>query len=88
MHYRKTPNKTIAAAVLSVAALAINLAPTSSANAADDLPPPPLKAAKPVADIPFFLVVDDRLTFSYQFTAGLFVYAFRCVGLWHQLRQH
>jgi hypothetical protein len=69
MHYRKTPNKTIAAAVLSVAALAINLAPTSSANAADDLPPPPLKAAKPVADIPFFLVVDDRLTFSYQFTA-------------------
>jgi hypothetical protein len=64
MHHR---NKAIAAAVLSLAALAV-LVPTGSANAADDLPPPPVKA-KPVQDLPFFLVVDDRMTFSYQFTA-------------------
>jgi hypothetical protein len=64
MSYR---TKTIAAAaVLSAAALAI-FAPTGSATAAD-MTQMPVKAA-PVADIPFFLVVDDRLTYSYQFTA-------------------
>src|ERR1700733_13290847 len=64
MHYQ---NNAIAAAVLSVAALAI-FAPTGSANAADDLPPAPVKA-KPIPDLPFFLVIDNRLTYSHQFTA-------------------
>ena len=50
----------IAAAVLSLA----SLAPMSFASAADL----PVKA-KPVVDLPFFLVIDDRVTFSYQFTA-------------------
>jgi hypothetical protein len=54
--------KAIAAAALTLAALA----PMSLANAADL----PVKAkAKPVADLPFFLVIDDRVSFSYQFTA-------------------
>jgi hypothetical protein len=48
----------IAAAALSVAALAS----TGAATAADL----PVKAkAKPVADLPFFLLIDDRVTFSY-----------------------
>jgi hypothetical protein len=59
--------KAVAAAALSLAALAI-LASTGFADAADDLPPAPVKA-KPIPDLPFFLVVDNRLTFSYQFTA-------------------
>jgi len=59
MSYR---TKAIAAAALSLASLA--LAPSTSANAADF----PVKA-KPIADVPFFLVVDDRFTYSYQFTA-------------------
>jgi hypothetical protein len=59
MSYR---NKAMAAAVLSLAALA----PTSFARAADL----PMKAkAKPVADLPFFLLIDDRLTYSYIPTA-------------------
>jgi hypothetical protein len=58
MSYR---NRAIAAAMLSFA----TLAPASFASAADL----PVKAVKPVADVPFFLVVDDRLTYSYQFTA-------------------
>lgn len=54
--------KTIAAAAFALAALA----PMSFANAADL----PVKAkAKPVADLPFFLLIDDRVSFSYQFTA-------------------
>jgi hypothetical protein len=56
MSYRQ---KAIAATVLSFAALA----PVSFAVAADM----PMKAvkAKPVADLPFFLLIDDRLTYSY-----------------------
>jgi hypothetical protein len=53
--------KAIAAAALSLATLA-----TAGFAGAADLP---LKAAKPVADLPFFLLIDDRVTFSYQFTA-------------------
>jgi hypothetical protein len=59
--------KAVAAAALSLAALAI-LASTGFADAADDLPAAPVKA-KPIPDLPFFLVVDDRVTYSYQFTA-------------------
>jgi hypothetical protein len=47
----------------AAASLAL-LAPTGSASAADL----PVKAkVKPVADLPFFLVIDDRVTFSYIF---------------------
>src|ERR1700743_1866976 len=49
-----------ATAALSLAALAS----AGMARAADL----PVKAAKPVKDIPFFLVIDDRVTFSYIFT--------------------
>src|ERR1700738_931749 len=57
MSYR---NKAFAAAVLSFAALA----PVSFASAADL----PTKAkVKPVADLPFFLIIDDRGTFSFIF---------------------
>src|SRR4030088_1629527 len=55
--------KAIAAAVLSLATLA--LAPTGFASAADL----PVKA-KPIVDVPFFFVIDDRVTFSYIFTAA------------------
>jgi hypothetical protein len=48
-----------AAAAVSLALLA----PTGSASAADL----PVKA-KPVADLPFFLLIDDRVTFSYIFS--------------------
>jgi hypothetical protein len=48
-----------AAAAVSLALLA----PTGSASAADL----PVKAkAKPVADLPFFLLIDDRVTFSWM----------------------
>ena len=58
MSYR---TKAIAAAALSLA----SLAPISFASAADL----PAKAkAKPVADAPFFFVIDDRVTYSYIFT--------------------
>jgi hypothetical protein len=53
--------KAIAAAALSLAAL-FTFAPTGSASAADL----PVKAAKPVADVPFFFVIDDRVTFSWM----------------------
>jgi hypothetical protein len=53
----------IAAVSLPLAALAI-IAPAGSANAAD-LPPVPVKA-KPIPDLPFFLVVDDRVTYSWM----------------------
>lgn len=43
------------------------LAPATFANAAD-MATMPVKA-KPVADAPFFLLVDNRLTYAYQFTA-------------------
>ncbi|OIQ74352.1 hypothetical protein GALL_439960 [mine drainage metagenome] len=56
MSYR---TKAIAAALLSFA----SLAPVSFANAADL----PYKVkAKPVADVPFFLVVDNRVTYSWM----------------------
>jgi hypothetical protein len=59
MSYR---TKAIAAAVLSFAALA-TFAPTGAASAADL----PVKAkAKPVADLPFFFVIDDRVTYSWM----------------------
>src|ERR1700738_990481 len=52
-----------AAAALSLAMLA----PAGFASAADL----PVKAkAKPVADLPFFFVIDDRVTYSYIFTAA------------------
>ena len=52
----------MAAAALSLAVLA----PTGFASAADL----PVKAAKPVADVPFFFVIDDRVTYSYIFTGA------------------
>jgi hypothetical protein len=56
MSYR---NKAIAAALLSFA----TLAPAGLASAADL----PVKVkAKPVADAPFFFVIDDRLTYSWM----------------------
>jgi hypothetical protein len=51
-------HKAIAAAALSLAALAS----TGFAKAADL----PVKAKKAVADLPFFLVIDDRVTFSWM----------------------
>ena len=52
--------KVIAAALLSFA----TLAPASFASAADL----PYKVkAKPVPDVPFFFVIDDRVTYSYIF---------------------
>jgi hypothetical protein len=58
MSIRKT---LVAAAALCVAAIAS----TGFAKAADL----PVKAAKPPPDVPFFLVIDDRVTFSYIFDA-------------------
>src|ERR1700760_1814643 len=57
MLFRKT---IFAAAALSVAALA-----SAGLARAADLP---VKAVKPVKDLPFFLLIDDRVTFSYIFT--------------------
>jgi hypothetical protein len=57
MSFRKTAIATVA---LSVAALA-----SAGLARAADLP---VKAVKPVKDLPFFLVIDDRVTFSYIFT--------------------
>jgi hypothetical protein len=57
MSFSKTAYATVA---LSLAALA-----SSGLARAADLP---VKAAKPVKDIPFFLVIDDRVTYSYIFT--------------------
>jgi hypothetical protein len=55
MSFRKT--------IFATAALAA-LASAGVARAADL----PVKAVKPVKDVPFFLVIDDRVTFSYIFT--------------------
>src|SRR3984893_9676315 len=52
----------IAAAALSLATLATS----GFANAADL----PVKAVKAVPDAPFFFVIDDRVTYSYIFTAA------------------
>ncbi|MGO8910372.1 MAG: hypothetical protein ACLQDM_13780 [Bradyrhizobium sp.] len=57
MSYR---NKVIAAALLSLS----TLAPASFASAAD-LPTYKVKA-KPVPDVPFFFVIDDRVTYSWM----------------------
>ncbi len=57
MSFRKT---IYATAALSFAALAS----AGMARAADL----PVKAVKPVKDIPFFLVIDDRISYSYIFT--------------------
>jgi hypothetical protein len=55
-----------AAAALSLAALA-TVALTGFANAADANPPPPTyKKAKPVPDLPFFFLIDDRVTYSWM----------------------
>ncbi|TYL89763.1 hypothetical protein FXB40_34640 [Bradyrhizobium rifense] len=54
--------KAVAAAALSLASLATG----GSAQAADL----PVKAAKKAPDLPFFLVIDDRVSFSYIFTAA------------------
>ena len=63
MSYR---TKAIAAAALSLAAIA-TIAPTGFAHAADL---PPVKAkAKPIADVPFFFVNDNLLTYAVQFNA-------------------
>ena len=56
MSYR---NKVIAAALLSLS----TLAPAGFASAADL----PYKVkAKPVPDVPFFLVIDNRVTYSWM----------------------
>ena len=55
MSYR---SKIIAAALLSLSALL----PAGLAGAADL----PVKAVKPPPDLPFFLLIDDRLTYSYM----------------------
>ncbi|GMO17124.1 hypothetical protein [Bradyrhizobium sp. TM233] len=54
--------RAIAAAALSLATLA-----TGGLAQAADLP---VKAAKKAADLPFFLVIDNRATFSYIFNAS------------------
>jgi hypothetical protein len=54
--------RAIAAAALSLATLA-----TGGLAQAADLP---VKAAKKAPDLPFFLVIDDRVTFSYIFSAA------------------
>ncbi|MBN8969363.1 MAG: hypothetical protein J0G95_13005 [Rhizobiales bacterium] len=55
-------SSTLAAALLSFSAL---LPAAGSAVAADM----PVKAVKPIIDVPFFMVNDNRLTYAYQFTA-------------------
>ena len=54
--------RTLAAAALSLA----TLLPGGYAGAADMA----VKAAKPVADVPFFFVIDDRVSYSYIFNAA------------------
>jgi hypothetical protein len=57
-----TLRRTLAAAALSLA----TLLPAGFASAADLV----VKAPKPVADAPFFLVIDDRVTYSFIFDAA------------------
>src|SRR5437879_8620816 len=63
--------RTLAAAALSLA----TLVPAGYAAAADL--PYKVKAPPPPKDLPFFLVIDDRVTFSYIFTAAQ-------PGMWSQ----
>jgi hypothetical protein len=53
-------------ALVSVAIGMVGL--SCGANAADQNPPIPIKA-KPIVDVPFFFLVDDRLTYSHIFNA-------------------
>src|SRR5271170_4084994 len=53
-------------AIFATAALSLAALASAGVARAADLP---VKAKKPVVDLPFFLVIDDRLTYSYQFTA-------------------
>ena len=57
MSFRKT--------IYTNAALALTVLASAGLARAADLP---VKAAKPVKDLPFFLVIDDRISFSYIFT--------------------
>ncbi|QOZ28823.1 hypothetical protein [Bradyrhizobium sp. CCBAU 51753] len=50
---------------LSAAVLSLGLVPAANLASAADLP---VKAPKPAADLPFFLVVDNRVTYSYIFS--------------------
>ncbi len=50
---------------ISASSLLSLVASIAGAGAADL----PVKAAKPVPDLPFFFVIDDRVTYSYIFTA-------------------
>ena len=52
-----------AAAMLSLATLA-----SSGLASAADVAPMPVKAVKPIPELPFFFVIDDRVTFSYIFS--------------------
>src|SRR5580704_12664798 len=52
-------------AIFATAALAMAAIASAGVARAADLP---VKAKKPVADLPFFLLIDDRVTFSYIFT--------------------
>ncbi|QOZ31675.1 hypothetical protein [Bradyrhizobium sp. CCBAU 53421] len=62
MHFAKLVSRT----VLAIGLIALSCA----AKAADEPAPAPVKVkAPPVADAPFFIVNDNRLTYSYQFTA-------------------
>jgi hypothetical protein len=58
MSFRKT--------IFATAALAVAAIASAGMARAADLP---VKAVKKAPDLPFFLVIDDRLTYSYQFTA-------------------
>src|SRR5271167_841862 len=62
MSYR---TKLVAALRLFLATLATAIIPTSFASAADL---PAVKAKPKPADLPFFYVIDDRVTFSYIFS--------------------
>ncbi|MBC7580886.1 hypothetical protein [Tardiphaga sp.] len=84
-NYRSMYRSMAAATMLSLA----TLAPMGAASAAD-LAPFPVKA-KPIVDLPFFLLNDNRVTFAYQFTAtqpgsasktAKQVYAFTHFDIW------
>jgi len=51
--------------ILSAAVLSLGLIPAANLANAADLP---AKAPKPPADLPFFLVIDNRVTYSYIFS--------------------
>jgi hypothetical protein len=55
-------NKAVAAAMLSIA----SIVPVSFASAADQDAPAYKVKAKPAPDLPFFFVIDDRVTYSWM----------------------